>query len=192
MREVKSGDFDLRVIVPWVVLVATGLGKITWGNGWVEKRGRFCDASTCSGHGEEENSQERLSHGKQKVGGKADEYTSMEPKRRKYLMRGDGLVLLVKLCPVGLMKSKAAESSSLFFRELSPPHCCCVFQSPLTSLLAFSAETLDSRSANNGSILGASKARLSLPEIMSPRPHPVYTGSWSMPTAPLLCPEITS
>lgn len=56
----------------------------------MEKRGRFYDASTSSGHGEEENSQERLSHGKQKVGGKAGEYTAMESKRRKYLMKDGG------------------------------------------------------------------------------------------------------
>lgn len=44
-------------------------------------------------------------------------------------------------------------------------------------------ETLDSRSA---------KALLSLLEIMSLRPHLVYTGYSSMPIAPSLCPEITS
>lgn len=46
LREVKPGNFDLRAIGPEIVLDATGLDKITWGNGWVEKRGRFYDAST--------------------------------------------------------------------------------------------------------------------------------------------------
>lgn len=117
MREVKSGDFDLRLIVSWIVLVATGLGKITWGNGWVEERGRFCDASTRSGHGEEENSQERLSHGKQKVGGKADEYTAMEPKRRKYLMRGDGLGAAGETVPCGANEVESSRKFKFVFQR---------------------------------------------------------------------------
>ena len=82
----------------------------------------------------------------------------------------------------------------IFQRPVSPSWAVVSFQTSLTHPPTLSIEAWADMDAGHwyGSSPWTSKVLHSLPKIMSPRPHPVYTGSHIMCIAPLLVLPMTS